>query len=283
MKDFLRNNGILILVIAVLLGAIVGVCSAIFGQSPLTNLLGFISTPFRDGVNAAADWMEDRYNYAFQYDALAEENESLRQQLAEAQEDLRLAQDAIRENELLRELVGLANERPELVYEDAAVTARAYSNWTSTLTINKGMAAGIETGDCVIDQYGNLVGIISQVGLNWAELATVVDPSTEIGGRIPRTDDEAVLEGDFTLMQDGRVKLAYLPENTMPISGDQVTTSGLGNQYPSGLVVGTIEAIRDEDSGLTRYAVVKPAADLENIRYVFIIKDFGMPVEGEKP
>ena len=168
----------------------------------------------------------------------------------------------------------MAERRADFDFEDATVTARAASNWSATLTINKGSSVDVAVGDCVVDQYGNLVGVINAVGYNWATLATVADPSTEIGGRIPRTDDEAVLEGDFTLMREGRLKLSYLPENTVPISGDQVTTSGLGDQYPAGLVVGTIESIHTEASGLTRYAVVKPAADLENIRYVFVIKSF---------
>lgn len=274
MKQFFRQNGILVVIIAVLLAAIIGVCSAIFGMSPLSNVLGVLSTPFRAGVDAVASWVEDRYNYAFRYDELLAENESLRQQVADLQEEIRAAQDANRQNELYRELLNLAERRADFDLEDATVTVRATSNWSSTLTINKGSSVDVAVGDCVVDQYGNLVGVITEVGYNWSTLATVVDPSTEIGGRIPRTDDEAVLEGDFTLMGEGRLKLSYLPENTVPISGDQVTTSGLGDQYPAGLVVGTIESIHTEASGLTRYAVVEPAADLENIKYVFVIKSF---------
>lgn len=274
MKQFFRQNGILIVIIAVLLAAIIGVCSAIFGMSPLSNVLGVLSTPFRAGVDAVASWVEDRYNYAFRYDELLAENESLRQQVADLQEEIRAAQDANRQNELYRELLNLAERRADFDLEDATVTVRATSNWSSTLTINKGSSVDVAVGDCVVDQYGNLVGVITEVGYNWSTLATVVDPSTEIGGRIPRTDDEAVLEGDFTLMGERRLKLSYLPENTVPISGDQVTTSGLGDQYPAGLVVGTIESIHTEASGLTRYAVVEPAADLENIKYVFVIKSF---------
>ena len=274
MNQFFRQNGILIVIIAVLLAAIIGVCSAIFGMSPLSNVLGVLSTPFRAGVDAVASWVEDRYNYAFRYDELLAENESLRQQVADLQEEIRAAQDANRQNELYRELLNLAERRADFDLEDATVTVRATSNWSSTLTINKGSSVDVAVGDCVVDQYGNLVGVITEVGYNWSTLATVVDPSTEIGGRIPRTDDEAVLEGDFTLMGEGRLKLSYLPENTVPISGDQVTTSGLGDQYPAGLVVGTIESIHTEASGLTRYAVVEPAADLEDIKYVFVIKSF---------
>lgn len=243
-------------------------------DEPPKQCAGGTLHPLPAGVDAVASWVEDRYNYAFRYDELLAENESLRQQVADLQEEIRAAQDANRQNELYRELLNLAERRADFDLEDATVTVRATSNWSSTLTINKGSSVDVAVGDCVVDQYGNLVGVITEVGYNWSTLATVVDPSTEIGGRIPRTDDEAVLEGDFTLMGEGRLKLSYLPENTVPISGDQVTTSGLGDQYPAGLVVGTIESIHTEASGLTRYAVVEPAADLENIKYVFVIKSF---------
>lgn len=274
MKDFFRNNGALILIIAVLLTAIVGVGAAIFDMSPVSNLLGILSTPFRDGANAVASWIEDRYNYALRYEDLVAENEALRGQIAQMQEEIRDAQDANRQNELLRELVGLVERRPDFEIEDAAVTARSASNWDHTLTISKGSGVGITEGNCVVDQYGNLVGIVSQTGLNWAKVATVVDPSIEIGARLPRTDDEAVLEGDFTLMLERRIRLSYLPENMLPISGDQTTTSGLGDQYPSGLVIGTVESIHTDANGLTQYAVVEPAADLDGVRYVFVIKSF---------
>lgn len=272
MKEFFRNNGILILIIAILLTAIIGVCAEILGMSPVSNLLGILSTPFRAGADAAADWMEDRYNYAFRYEELVAENEALRAQLAEAQEQLRDAEDANRQNELFRELIGLTERHKDFDLEDASVTGRSASNWEYTLTISKGTNMGVEAGDCVVDQYGNLVGVVSQVGLNWAEVAAIVDSSIEMGARLPRTDDEAVLEGDFSLMLEGRVKLAYL--GALPISGDQVSTSGLGDIYPAGLAVGTVESVHMEDNGLTQYAVVRPAADLDDVRYVFVIKSF---------
>lgn len=274
MKQFFRENGFLILLIAALLAAIIGVCSAIFGMSPLSNVLGVLTTPFRAGVDAVAAWVEDRYNYSFRYNELVEENEKLRQQVADLTKQVQEGYNAVRQNEMYRDLIGLAEKRADFEFEDATVTGRASSNWSQTLTINKGSNVEVALGDCVVDQYGNLVGIISEVGYNWSTLALVTDPTTEIGGRIPRTDDEAVLEGDFTLMLEGKVKLAYLPENTIPISGDQVTTSGLGDQYPAGLVVGTIESIHTEANGLTKYAVVEPAAELDDLRYVFVIKSF---------
>lgn len=274
MKEFLRNNGILILIIALLLTAIVAVCAEILGMSPFSNLLGVLSTPFREGADAVAAWTQERYNYAFRYDELMEENAVLRTQLAQMQEEILAAQDANRQNEQYRQLLGLTPRHQSFELEDATITSRSTSNWNYTMTLNKGSHVDVEVGDCVIDEFFNLVGVVSQVGLNWSKVAAVVDPSTELGVRLPRTDDVAVLEGDFSLMLEQRVKLDYLPKDSTPISGDYVTTSGLGDQYPAGLVVGRVSSLHPDDNGLTRYAVVEPAADLDGVRYVFIIKSF---------
>ena len=274
MKDFLRQNGILLLVIAVLVAMIFGVSSALLGFNPLSNLIGLVAAPFRTALSAGSEWVEAQYDYAFRYEELVEENAALKEHIAELEEEIRRAEDSNRQNELFRELLGLAEIRADFEFEDATITSHTKSNWNSTLTINKGTNVEIAEGDCVVDAYGNLVGVITEVGFNYSVISTVVDVSTEIGGRIPRTDDNAVLEGDFTLMREGCLKLAYLPENSQPLSGDQVTTSGLGDIYPSGLVVGTVQSIHTEADGLSRYAVVAPAADLENLRHVFVIKDF---------
>ena len=274
MKQFFRNNGALILIAAVLLAAVLAVGAFILGGDPLADVLGVVTTPLRSLSSAAAEWVEDRYDRAFRYDALEESNEELKSRVADLEKLERDYEDAVRQNELYRELLGLAQKRSDFVFEEATVTQRTTSSWTRTATLNKGSKQDVEENDCVVDQYGNLVGIVTEVDYNSCVMSYITDAEVELGGRVARTDDAAILEGDFTLMLDGRLKLSYLPEDTELISCDQITTSGLGLVYPAGLVVGTIESIHTEANGLDRYAVVKPSADLEGQKYVFIIKDF---------
>ncbi|MGN0985886.1 MAG: rod shape-determining protein MreC [Candidatus Enterenecus sp.] len=275
MKNFFRNNGALLVIIAVLLAAVLALGSFLLDFNPLTSIVNVLGTPFRAVSTAVANWTQDRYDRAFRYDELEAEVELLRRQVAELQDAARAGEDAARENERLRDLLGLSNDRPELVYEDATVTCRSSTNWGANLTVNKGSSSGVAVGDCVIDQYGNLVGIVSETGPNWSLVTTLLDPSVELGGRVARTDEDAIVSGDFTLMQEGRLKLSYLPENSQLVSGDQVTTSGLGELCPGGLTVGTILSLHTEADGISRYAVVDPAADMEGVRYVYIITDFG--------
>ena len=121
---------------------------------------------------------------------------------------------------------------------------------------------------------GNLVGVVAEVGENWATVRTLVDSDTEMGGQLARTGGAAILEGDFALMGEGRLKLTYLPENSELIAGDLVTTSGRGGVYPAGLVAGHVEEVRTDASGMTRYAVIAPETDLDGLQQVFVITDF---------
>ena len=271
-----RPKGIWIVVAAAVIAVATLVVSSLAGGSanPISGALGVITTPVRGALNSFANWVENRYDYAFRYDALVEENEQLKQRVAELEALNRDSEDAIEENEVLRDILGLDQKREDFVWELATVTARGATNWASTLTLNKGSHHGVAAGNCVVDRYGNLVGIVDEVSLNWCTVITVIDPELEMGALVARTNSAAILEGDFALMEQGKLKLTYLPEATLLLSGDEVITSGMGGVYPSGLKVGVIEEIRAEASGMGRYAILSPAADLDQLRQVFVITQF---------
>lgn len=276
MKDFFRNNGVLLLIAAVLLALVTLVCTMLLGGTadPLSNLAGVISTPIRNGIHAFAAWTEERYSDAFEREQLKSENEELKRQLAQLQARAREAEAALEENRLLKEHLNLRPSERTFEEELVSVTARSPSNWESAFTISKGSSLGIEAGDCVVDEYWNLVGVVSQVGENWSTVSTLIDSDIELGGMITRTGGAAILEGDFSLMGEGKLKLSYLPENSELMAGDLVTTSGRGGVYPPGLVVGHVEEVHTEASGMTQYAVIVPQTELESLKQVFVIKSF---------
>lgn len=276
MKDFLRKNGILLLVIALLMSILIGIGSAVLGGNvdPLSNIANTVTAPIRGGISTVAGWAEGVYTYVFHYGELQDELNSLRTQVAELEDAVRQGQEASRENEQLRSLLDLQEKRRDFVFESAKVTARSTSNWESILSLSKGTSAGIEVGDCVITETGVLVGVVSQVGYNWSSVSTVINTDTEMGGIVSRTYSAGVLEGDFTLMAQGKLKLNYLPEGAQLVSGDEVVTSGKGEVFPSGLVVGQVEGVFTDPSGQSRYAVVAPSAKLDSLIEVFVIKDF---------
>ena len=275
MKQFFRNNGGLIVVAAVLLAAVLALGSYILGFNPFANMLSVLATPFRAASAAVTEWTQNQYDRAFRYEELLAENEALRARVAELEQDAIAGQDAVRENERMRDLLGLAEERPELQYRDAAVVQRSTSNWNSNLTIDRGTASGVAVNNCVIDQYGHLIGVVTEADLNSSVVTTILDPTLELGGRVARTDESAIIEGDFTLMLEGLLRLSFLPEDAQLVSGDQVTTSGLGGVFPSGLVVGAVRTLRVEEDGISRYAELVPAADITGVQYVYVIVDYG--------
>ena len=274
MKRFFQNNGGLLLIAAGLLAAVLALGAQILGFDPLTSVLEVLATPFRTASAAVANWGQERYDRAMRYEELAAENEALRQRVAELERDAIAGQDAARENERLKDLLGLAEARPELHYQSAQVVRRSAYNWESTLTINQGTLGGVAVDDCVIDQYGYLIGVVTEAGLNSCVVTTILDPDLELGGRIARTDEAAILEGDFSLMLEGLLRLSFLPEEARLVTGDQVTTSGLGGVYPPGLVVGSVRTLCVEEDGVSRYAQVQPAADIAGTEYVYVIVNY---------
>ncbi len=276
MKKFFQSSGGLGALIALLLAALTLVVSLFFtGSDPISNAVGVIVSPFRAAGATVADWFERSFDRRYQVDHLEEEVERLRRELAAMEENAREGEQAIEENKNLRALLGLREKRRDLTdFESAYITAHALSNLESSFTISKGTQHGVEVNQCVIDAYGSLVGVVSDTGLNWATVTTLVDTNLDMGGMVARTDVAAILEGDFSLMAQGRLKLSYLPEGTELLAGDEVVTSGKGGVYPSGIVVGSVESVQNDPSGMTRYAVVVPKTDLNALKQVFVIKSF---------
>lgn len=274
MRDFLRNHGVLLLVIAIVASLVIGVCGVMFGTDPVSAIINTVATPVRSGINAVVTWVDGVQAYVFNYEQSEQERSDLRRQVAELEDKVRRGEEANRENAQLRQLLDLQQRRRDFVFEAARVTARGTQGWDSTLTLSKGTSAGVAVDDCVITETGVLVGVVSQVGSNWCTVDTVLSPNIEMGGLVLRANAAGILEGERSLMQQGLLKLSYLPLDSGLMTGDEVLTSGRGEVYPSELVVGTVEQVAVDDSGMASYALVRPKVQLERLIEVFIIKEF---------
>ena len=276
MKRFLEKRGLwLLLAIAVV--AVTLAAMSIFSStaSPLGNLVGVITSPFRSAAQSVADWYNEKQDYFADNRALRAENEELKRRIAEMQADVRDAETALEENERYREMLGLREKHRSFELESARVLNRSQSNWTSSLTLNCGTDYGIAVGDCVITERYELVGVVSEAGYNWCTVLTVIDTDSSLGARVFRTGDVGLAQGDFALMGQGLLELSYLPnEGSQLLPGDLVLSSGLGGHYPADLTIGSVREVRTDDSGAASYAVVQPAAELETLTQVFVVKDF---------
>lgn len=276
MKNFLKQHGLWVLFAAAVLSVALAVMSVLSANSsPLVNLTGIIVSPFRAGYTAVANWFNDLQNYYKDTTDLQAENAALRQQIAKDAETIREAEAAVEENKLLHKLLELTQKRRDLSdIEAAMITEHEVTNWTSSLTLNKGTSLGVEVGDCVIDECGNLVGVVNKAGTNWSTVLTLVDTDTSLGAQVFRTKDLGVAQGDFSMMRENRLRLNYLPADCRLLPGDLVVTSGLNGYYPSGLVIGSVEEVQVDDSGASSYAILAPEVDFDALTEVFVIKSF---------
>ena len=277
MKQFLQKHGLWVLFAAAVISVALALMSVFsYTSSPLANVANVIASPFRSAYTGIADWFNDKQNYYRDTTALEEENAALKKQLAEMEAAIRQAEKDSAENERLKQLLGLQAQRPDLTsdLQAAMITEHTVTNWTSSLTIDKGTNLGLEVNDCVISETGALVGLISEVGTNWATILTLVDTDTSLGAQVFRTGDLGLAQGNFCLMGEKRLRLEYLPADCSLLGGDLVVTSGLGGFYPAGLVIGSVAEVQVDDSGATSYAVLAPAVDFDELTEVFVIRSF---------
>lgn len=275
MKRLLTKYGMIVLSVAVVVAILLSAMTFFSSTSAaFPNLLGVLASPFRQAGAAVTGTVEGWMQYFTDYDALVEENRQLKEQLAEMEASIRQAEYDREENQRLRELLDLRQQRRELTFESALIVEEDASNWASMLTVNKGTAHNVSVGDCAIDEFGHLVGVVTEAGLNWSTVRTLLDSETSIGALVVRSDLTAVAQGDFALMSEGRLQLNYLGAQSDVMAGDLIVTSGLGDYYPSQLVIGYVEEVGTSDDGLAQYAVIRPQAEPEDLTQLFIITDF---------
>ncbi len=233
-----------------------------------------LSSPVQRAIGSMVAWLEDLYGYIYDYDQLVQENESLRAQLAKAQDEARSAAEFKEENLRLRDLLGYLEQHTDYVTESAQIVAWDASNWVRAFSISKGTNFGIEKGDAVITEEGYLVGQVAEIGTNWATVRTLIDVNMDVGVLVGDTEIAAVVVGDYALMQEGCCKLSYFTEDVTLFLEDRVITSGNGGAFPPGLSVGVISELRSEAGGQSYYAVVQPSTNVNTLSQVFIIKDY---------
>lgn len=232
-----------------------------------------LTLPVKQGGAGFFSWLEGIYGYMFRYDRLAEENEALKDRVAELEKKIKTAEETQQENERLRSLLDLRPKHEDFVLELASVIDRPASNWNVTYTLSKGEESDIQVGNCVVDSRYNLVGQIIEVGSGWSTVRSVIDVDMRVGALVSGGGAAMVL-GDFGLMQKGEAKLGYLTEEIQVLEGDILITSGKGGAFPKGLEIGAVTSIQTEAGGQVEYATVSPSAELGRLSQVFVVKEF---------
>ena len=258
------------LVVAILAAVILAISS---GASLGENVIGTILSPFRKGVAAIDRQAVRYYNYLFGYESLQAENAALEARLLEIEEDVRTAEELARENERLKNLLKLSEEHEDYKFISAYIISWDSSDYKSAFTIGKGTNAGLEEGMCAITENGQVIGLVTKVGANWATVTTILDSSLEISASISSSGYTGVVQGTFLADGTSILRMNYLLTDAIVRNTDQVVTTG-STLYPRGLLLGYITNASLDETGVAKYATLRPSCELEKLEQIFIISDY---------
>lgn len=276
MKKFFTTRIRVVLVLAAL-AALITIGSMFLWPGKagaFNNAVSLMVNPVKNGVTLLVNKAERLYDYLFGYELLQAQNEQLQEELANMNQDIRDAQTYKAENERLRSLENLTDKHTDYQLEIANVVSWGGSGYGSTMTISQGSSVGLDTGMCVITETGQVIGIITEVGTNWATVTTILDTTSEIGAYIFGSGYSCIAQGDFTLMKEGNLRASYLSSSATIRNSDQLLTSGDGDIYPPGLVIGTVTDVGDDETNVAKYAVITPTVEIDKVEQVFVIKSY---------
>ena len=263
----------IILVVAGLITTALVILNSVGMVTLPTVLTQGLMAPVRAVGTALTSTAELYYSYMFQYEALAAENAELKAQIAQMEDVARQADSVNRENNRLRNLNKLkaTNESYEMV--DAYIIGWNSTDWNSTLTINRGTTAGIDANMCAVTENGQVVGLVTEAGPNYAVIKTVLDSTLEISGTISVSGYNGMVGGGYIDGHETLLKMEYLPSSAIIRNTDQVVTSG-STVYPRGLIIGNVVDAGFEETGVAKFALLEPAAEINTLEQVFIITKY---------
>ena len=202
---------------------------------------------------------------------LQAENDALKAEVNNLTMKINLLQQDKEELERLRELFQLDEYYSDYKTVGARVTSNDSGNWFRSFVIDKGKKDGLKVDMNVMAEDG-LVGIITEVGPNWARVRSIIDDTSNVSALVLATSDTCIVNGDLTLMQDGKIRFEQLPNNDTEIkAGEPVVTSHISNKYLQGILIGYINEVHEDANNLTRSGYITPAVDFQHLHEVLVI------------
>ncbi len=274
MKDFFHSKGFKLLIAVVFIMFGLMLYTAGTGNSIVTNLLGFISSPMQKVSTVVTNNAAVAAQSVTRSNAdLMAENAALKKQIDEQNQKLVKYYTYQQENAQLRKFLELKNENKDFKPVSAAVIGRDPNDVFYNFQIDKGTLAGIALNDPVITE-GGVVGWISSVNASYSRVTTLLSADTKISAIDKVNRDSGVVSSNIKLSDSGLVKLGYLTAGTTVKAGDIIVTSGLGGLYPRDLPIGTVTKVGNEAYDVSLFAEVKPFVDVKTVRDVMVITSF---------
>ena len=236
------------------------------------NAVGTFVTSIQSAVHSATTWTRDMVSGIADTGKLRSEKEGLEVEVMQLNYRISQLQEQEQENERLTSLVSAKSRYTEYPTLYASVVAKSAGRWFDTFTIDKGTLNGVEKGMAVITGDG-LVGRISEAGLSYSKVISVIDSSGSTACLIERTRDNGIMKGQLSAASDDdSCRMYYVPSVNDITPGDTVITSGLDQVYPKGLIVGTVIEVSRQTDTSSQFLVIDPAADFEHIEEVLVVQ-----------
>ncbi len=249
-------------------------------EGPLRAVAGYVVVPFQEGIASVGGYLYDRAEEMGKLEDALAENQRLQEQIDElTMENAQLQQDKY-ELDSLRELYAIDEATSDYEKTGARVIASDSSNWFYSFIIDKGSEDGIEVDMNVMAGSG-LVGIVTDVGPNYAKVTSIINDTSKVSGMVTTTSDNLIVSGSLQKMnEDMVIEFNNLNDKDNEVSiNDPVVTSAVSYNYQQGILIGYISSIETDSNNLTKSGTITPAVDFEHIEEVLVILNKKQTVE----
>jgi rod shape-determining protein MreC len=194
-----------------------------------------------------------------------EENDRLRQRIARLEEENLQYREAIVSSERFQRLAGF-RESHEVPMVPANVVHQDLSPWFRSVIIDQGTGAGILPGMPVVTDQG-VVGVVSGTAPGASKVLLLIDPQSRVDAYVQRSRARGSVRG----AKGRECNFDYVLRDEDLAVGDLLLTSGMGEVFPKGLVIGHVTSVERRPYGLFQQAQIKPAVDFGKLEEVFVI------------
>ncbi len=237
--------------------------------SGIKSVANDIYSPLRQGVEDIISPIGNFFAGAFNYGAVQSENEQLQRQIGQLRATQ--AEKGFEENQLrlLTKLENLPflNSLPTVT----AQTVDQYSsNFTATITLDKGRADGVDIGYPVVGA-GGLVGQVIQSFHHTCIVRLITDGESKVGVVFgPSNKYTAIVDGQGP-GSDPTADL--IPPGTPLRKGEPLYTSGLqAAAFPPGIPVATVASFHTPSGASQVSVTAEPSANLSQLAYVDVVQ-----------
>ena len=249
---------------------------------PLNSIAGYVFVPMQEGINNAGSWLSSKANDFKTLGEVLAENKELKSQIDDLTTQLNKTKLEQYDLDNYRQLLDLDDQYADFDKIAAHVIAMDGTNWFSTFTIDKGSKQGIAKGMNVLAGSG-LVGIVTDVGPNYAKVRRIIDDSSNVSAMVLTTKDNFNVSGSLMSMNKDKVLpfTELRDENNKVKQGDPVVTSYVSDQYQQGLLIGYIYSIEDNPNNLTKSGYITPVVDFQHLQEVLVITEIKNTGKGQ--